>query len=49
MKVKDYVRLLKTYDQDKEVIFYNSVDYDLTEVELESIIDVDGRLEITFE
>jgi len=49
MKVEKLIRLLKTHDQDKEVIFYTSVDYDLTEVELESILDVDDRIEITFE
>lgn len=49
MKVEKLIRLLKTYDQDKKVIFYTSVDYDLTEVELESILDVDDRIEITFE
>jgi hypothetical protein len=32
----------------KEVIFYFLQGYDLQEVEIESVIDVDGRTEITF-
>ena len=44
---KKQVELLKNISN-KEVIFYFLQGYDLQEVEQESVIDVDGRTEITF-
>ena len=44
---KKQVELLKNISN-KEVIFYFLQGYDLQEVEKESVIDVDGRTEITF-
>ena len=44
---KKQVELLKNISN-KEVIFYFLQGYDLQEVEIESVIDVDGRTEITF-
>ena len=34
--------------QEEEVVYYFLENYDLRQVEIESVIDVDGRTEITF-
>ena len=47
MKVKDLIERLSSLDPDKEVVFYNLNDYDLESKELETILDVDGQIEIT--
>ena len=49
MKVKDLIEILKKHDENNNVIFYNLQNHDLTEYNLESIIDCNdiGQTEIT--
>lgn len=47
MQISELKEKIKDLPNDQEVIFYNLENYNLTEYDLESIIDVDGRLEIT--
>ena len=47
MKVKELLKILKTHNENNEVIFYNLNNYNLKEFQLETILDVDGRCEIT--
>ena len=47
MQISELKEKIKNLPNDQEVIFYNLENYNLTEYDLESIIDVDGRLEIT--
>ena len=47
MKVKELKKILSTHDNNNEVIFYNLKNNNLTEFSLETILDVDGRCEIT--
>ena len=49
MTVKDLIDTLSKFDRKKEIVFYNLNDNDLESRELETIIDVDGRIEITVE
>tara|TARA_Y100000114_G_scaffold123794_1_gene119436 strand:- start:647 stop:811 length:165 start_codon:yes stop_codon:yes gene_type:complete len=47
MTVKQLKKILSKHDDNQEVIFYNLKNYNLTQFKLESIIDADGRCEIT--
>jgi hypothetical protein len=49
MKIKDLIEILKKHDENNNVIFYNLQNHDLTEYNLESIIDCNdiGQTEIT--
>ena len=49
MKVKDLIEILKKHDENNNVIFYNLQNHDLTQYNLESIIDCKdiGQTEIT--
>ena len=47
MKVKELLKILKTHNENNEVIFYNLKNHNLKEFQLETILDVDGRWEIT--
>ena len=47
MKVKDLIDRLCLLDDTKEVVFYNLNNSDLEGRELETILDVDGHVEIT--
>jgi len=49
MKIKDLIEILKKHDKNNNVIFYNLENYDLTQYDLESIIDCKdiGQTEIT--
>tara|TARA_R100000329_G_scaffold47389_1_gene44140 strand:+ start:734 stop:901 length:168 start_codon:yes stop_codon:yes gene_type:complete len=47
MTIKELKNKIKNLPNNQEIIFYNLENYNLTEYNLESIINVDGRLEIT--
>ena len=47
MTVKDLIDRLYMLDSSKEVVFYNLNNDDLEGRELETILDVDGHVEIT--
>ena len=49
MTVKDLIDRLCTLDATKEIVFYNLNGNDLEGRELETILDVDGHVEITIE
>ena len=49
MQVKDLIERLSSLDSSKEIIFYHLEDYDLQSKELETILDVDGQIEITIQ
>ena len=49
MTVKDLIGTLSKFDMEKEIVFYNLNNNDLESRELETILDVDGRIEITIE
>ena len=45
--VKELKKILSRQDDDNEVIFFNLANHNLTQFNLESIIDADERCEIT--
>jgi|TARA_B100000900_G_scaffold343099_1_gene306697 hypothetical protein len=47
MTIKELKNKIKNLPNNQEVVFYNLKNHNLTEYNLESILDVDGRLEIT--
>ena len=47
MTVKDLIDRLCMLDDSKDVVFYNLNNDDLESRELETILDVDGHVEIT--
>ena len=50
MKVKDLITILKnSHEPDDELIFYHLENSVLTECQIETILDVDDRCEITIE
>ena len=49
MQVKDLIERLSSLDPSKEIIFYHLEDYNLQSKELETILDVDGQIEITIQ
>jgi len=50
MKVKDLIAILEnSHEPDDELIFYHLENSQLTECQVETILDVDDRCEITIE
>lgn len=49
MTVNDLIKRLKKFDKNQEIIFYNLKNDDLQNRELETIIEADGRVELTIE
>jgi len=49
MKVKRLINTLNKLDKNKEVVLYLLKDYNLESLKLETILDVDDRIEITME
>ncbi len=49
MKVKRLINTLNKLDKNKEVVLYLLKDYNLESLTLETILDVDDRVEITME
>ena len=49
MKVKDLIKRLKTFAPSKSIQFYKLENNDLQGCDLETILDVDGQVEITIE
>ena len=47
MTVKELIKVLSSQNPNNEVIFYNLANHNLSEFNLESIVDADGRCEIT--
>jgi len=47
MTVNELIKKLKKFDKKQEIIFYNLENYDLQNRELETIIEADGRVELT--
>ena len=47
MIVKELKKILSKQDDNNEVIFFNLANHNLTQFNLESIIDADERCEIT--
>ena len=47
MTVKELKKILSKQDDNNEVIFYNLENHNLEQYNLESIVDADGRCEIT--
>ena len=47
MTVKDLIDRLSMLDDTKEIVFYNLNNYELEGKQLETILDVDGHVEIT--
>jgi len=47
MLVKDLIKILKKHSSNNRVVFYNLENHNLTEYNLETIVDCDGRTEIT--
>ena len=47
MKIKELKDKIKNLPDNQEIVFYNLENNNLTEYNLETIIDVDDRLEIT--
>ena len=49
LKVDELIGILKDIDKNKEVVLYLLKDYNLESLTLETILDVDDRVEITME
>jgi len=49
MTVNQLINILKQHNKNSKIIFYDLYNNDLNEVELETIIECDNRLEITLE
>ena len=49
MTVKKLINTLNKIDKNKEVILYLLKEYSLENLEIETILDVDNRIEITME
>lgn len=47
MKVKELVERLNSTDTNEPVVLYFLTDYNLQECELETILELDGRIELT--
>ena len=45
--IKELKDKIKNLPNNQQIVFYNLENYNLTEYNLESILNVDGRLEIT--
>ena len=48
MKVKELIYTLGNLDRNKQLIFYLLENYDLEHLEIETTLDVDDRIELTF-
>ena len=48
MQVKDLIERLSSLDTSKEIIFYHLEDHDLQSKELETILDVDGQIAVSY-
>ena len=49
MTVRDLIDTLVKFDEKKEIVFYNLENDELQGRELETILDVDGHIEITIQ
>ena len=49
MRVLELINKLKQFDLDKELVFYIKEEYNLNNSKIETILDVDDRIEITVE
>ena len=49
MRVLELINTLKQFDLDKELVFYIKEEYNLNNSKIETILDVDDRIEITVE
>ena len=49
MRVLELINKLKQFDLDKELVFYIKEEYNLNNSNIETILDVDDRIEITVE
>ena len=49
MIVKELIQRLSKVDQDAEIILYHLKDNNLEECQLETILECDGRVEMTIE
>ena len=47
MQVKDLINRLQEFDPSMSLIFYNLDNYDLEQRYVETILEADGRVEIT--
>ena len=49
MRVLELINKLKKFDLDKQLIFYIKEEYNLNNSKIETILDIDDRIEITVE
>lgn len=49
MKVKDFIKKLKSFDQNKELRFYYLKDNNLNGCQYETIIEVNEQVELTIQ
>ena len=49
MRELELINKLKQFDLDKELVFYIKEEYNLNNSKIETILDVDDRIEITVE
>ena len=49
MQVKDLIERLSSLNPNKQITFYHLENHDLQSKELETILDVDGQIEITIQ
>ena len=49
MRVLELINKLKQFDLDKELVFYIKEEYNLNNSKIETILDIDDRIEITVE
>ena len=49
MRVQELIKKLKQFDLDKQLVFYIKEEYNLNNSKIETILDVDDRIEITVE
>ena len=47
MKVKDLIDRLQKFEPDMPLVFYNLDNYDLEQRYVETILEADGRVELT--
>ena len=47
MKVKDLIDRLQKFESDMPLVFYNLDNYDLEQRYVETILEADGRVELT--
>lgn len=49
MRVQELIKKLKQFDLEKQLVFYIKEEYNLNNSKIETILDVDDRIEITVE